>query len=260
MLDVHAHLLPNYFSDQELTDIGQKMELARIQCIVVTEHQEEFEDLLRLSRSCDSVVPFAGLHPIQPHGSIKLEDFKRAESELRSLLNSKCIKGIGEIGLDFSPHVLTGDAELQKREQIEVFKQQLQLAKEFDVFVNVHSRQAGHYAIQVLKEVGNTKVILHAFDGKLKYVKQCASLPWFFSVPGSIQRSEKTKEIALQLPLSQILLESDAPALGPRKNEKASPLDILETLEFIAQLRNIDRKELEIIIDRNNQIVLGSAK
>jgi TatD DNase family protein len=260
MLDVHAHLLPQYFSDQELNEIISQMESAGIQSIVVTETQDEFTDLLRFAKTSKSVIPFAGLHPIQPHGSVKCEDFKKAEAELRSLLDSRAVIGIGEIGLDFSPHVLNGDVELQKMEQLEVFKQQLQLAMEFDVFVNVHSRQAGHYAIQALREVGNTKVILHAFDGKLKYVRQCASTPWFFSIPGSIQRSDRTKELACELPVSQILLESDAPALGPRKGEKASPLDILETLAFLSQLRGVDANELQKLIERNNAIVLGIRK
>jgi TatD DNase family protein len=255
MLDVHCHLLKEYFSNQ-LDSIKTEIKKHDIKCIIVTEHLEQFDELLESVQNRQDLIPFAGLHPIQPHGSITMNDYAFAEPKLRYLLEQKQIKGIGEVGLDFSPHVVS--TQEQKQEQINVFKKQLELALEFDVFVNVHSRQAGHYCIDLIKLVGNTKVIMHAFDGKLKYVVQCKDLPWFFSIPGSIQRNEKTREMAKMLPLHQMLLESDAPALGPRKEEKATPLDLLETLTVVANLRGISPQQLNEIIGLNNQVILKS--
>ena len=236
LVDVHCHLTSQYFTTDELKDISDRIIQNRIKCIIVT---ETCDDLANIAQMSDNVIPFGGLHPIQPHGSVTMKDYDSAEPILRKLLETGRIRGIGEIGLDYSPHILT-DKVRQREEQEKVFRKQLELAKEFDVFVNVHSRQAGHYAINMIKEVGNTKVIMHAFDGKLKYVKQCEGIPWYFSIPGSVQRCEKTQALAKELPFCQILLESDSPALGPRKGEKATPLDLIESIPFIAQLRNLD--------------------
>jgi TatD DNase family protein len=129
----------------------------------------------------------------------------------------------------------------------------LELAIKFDVFVNVHSRQAGHYVIDIIKQVGNTKVILLAFDGKMKYVRLCIDMPWYFSIPGSVQRNHKTAELCKYVQDAQIVIESDASALGPRKNEQATPLDLLETI----QLRNQTMEDLLEILQRNESRIFS---
>ena len=188
-----------------------------------------------------------------------MKDLDEAFEELTFLLSRHEAVGIGEIGLDFSPHVIHGDEEC-KLEQIKVFEKQLLLAKEHHCYVNVHSRQAGHYVIEILERLKIEKVILHAFDGKTKYAVQAVAKnpKWFFSIPGSIQRDSKVQELVKQLPIHALLLESDAPALGPRKGEKATPLNIVETLQFVATLKDVSKAELMTILDMNNHKVISA--
>lgn len=262
MLDSHCHLSSPYFSKEQIDGILESLSNLKMKCISVAEVQRDFEEIIELGKY-EQIIPYIGIHPVQRNEdgtseSVSWETFIKAEPAIIHNLKNKTVAGIGEIGLDYSPHILNGNIEFQKEEQIKVFRRQLELALEFDVFVNVHSRQAGHYAIQIIKEIGNKKVIMHAFDGKLKYINESIkdNLTWFYSIPGSVQRCEKTKKIALFIPIDNLLLESDAPALGPIKDVKSTPLDLIGTISFIAKLRNMKKSDLALQLNENNKSVL----
>ncbi|KAJ3271523.1 MutS-like protein [Terramyces sp. JEL0728] len=211
-----------------------------IKCISVSESLEDVPKVLALASAHPTLYfPFVGIHPVQADRSVNLDDMDL--SLIEELITTKAL-GIGEIGLDFSPHIVSTDNERQS--QIAVFKMQLQLARKHNVYVNVHSRQAGHYAIEIMREMGMEKVILHAFDGKLKYARKAVEYGWLFSIPGSVQRESHFQKLVCELPLDRIILESDAPALGPVKGVKASPLDLDGTIDFVAGLKKVDREEL----------------
>ena len=214
------------------------------------------------------IIPFVGIHPINPQTQRPVDerDCSAETIELmKSLVEEKRAFGIGEIGLDYSPHFYAfcnGNPELiseAKQGQEAVFTAQLQMAKALDVFVNVHSRQAGHYAINHCLDMGITKAIFHAFDGKAKYALDAVAKQghYFFSIPGSIVRDRQLQQLATRLPLENMLVESDAPALPPAKDGISQPTDMIETIGFIAKIRNMDKNELEKIIWKNSLIVLG---
>jgi TatD DNase family protein len=258
-LDCHTHLSPPYFTTQEADQIIHEANQSGIKIILVTEEFEDFDKVIELAEiNPHVVIPYVGIHPVQRNKSLSFQEYLQKEHLIIHLLTAKISKGIGEIGLDFSPHIIR-DNQLQKQEQLHIFRRQVEIALEFNVFINVHSRQAGHHAINEIEKVGNSKVIMHAFDGKLKYVSGCLERnpDWFFSIPASVQRDEKMRQLAMYLPDNNILLESDAPALGPIKGVKATPLDIIDTLVFVAKLRNVDAQDLQNILTKNNSRVLG---
>jgi len=90
------------------------------------------------------------------------------------------IVAVGEVGLDFSPHIIRANPlnppglseEDLKKIQRDIFIRQIQVAMSLSLPVNVHSRSAGHHALDVLKECGARDVVMHAFDGKATYAKQ----------------------------------------------------------------------------------------
>lgn len=105
-----------------------------------------------------------------------------------------------------------------KELQMDAFVRQLSVAKKYDLPVNVHSRYAGHYCVDMLIQQGVTKVLLHAYDGNLKSVKKALAAGYYFSIPASIQNDESFQRLAKNVPLSNMLIETDSPALSIDKD------------------------------------------
>ena len=97
---------------------------------------------------------------------------------------------------------------------MEAFARQIAVAKKYNLPVNVHSRYAGHYCIDVLIEQGVTKALLHAYDGNLKSVKKALAAGFYFSIPASVRDDATFQRLAKNVPLSNMLLETDSPALS----------------------------------------------
>jgi TatD DNase family protein len=255
MLDAHCHLVSRYFTKLEIDEILQKSSNLEIKLFPVASNLDDFQFLT--TGKFD--FPFIGIHPVQEGRAVVLKDFQEAKPLMEALLTSRRAFGIGEIGIDYQKHIATSNNI--KDEMVQVFRCQLEMAKLHDCFVNVHSRQAGHYAIEILQEMGIENAILHAFDGKPKYALNAIFKHpnYFFSIPGSVQRDEQARKFAAILPLENMLVESDAPALGPVKGQVATPLDIPGTINFIAKLRNIPVEELLLILESNEQRILNGA-
>lgn len=139
---------------------------------------------------------------------------------------------IGEIGMDFYWHTT-------KTRQVKQFRQMLNLAKELDKPVIVHSRRAEKEVVEVLKDY-DLRVVMHAFTGSNALVKECADRGYYFSVPGIVVRSQQTQKLVELVPVNQLLAESDSPYLGPVKGEKNTPLTIPWVVSKIGEIKNED--------------------
>lgn len=157
---------------------------------------------------------------------------------------------VGEIGLDFSPHVVGNNTDLREVQQA-VFQHQVLLANELGLPVNVHSRSAGHYAIEALISNGAQGALLHAFDGKLGHALKGAQAGFYFSVPPSIVRSPQNQKLVKGLPLDRLVLETDSPALGPEKAGVNVPANIQISCAEIARIKGLSVAEVQQITTEN---------
>eukprot|EP00795_Rhopilema_esculentum_P003509 gene3509-1895_t len=243
MIDVHCHISAEEFaSDRELMIQGAQ-EVGVKAIVAVCEFPKDFSIVLELSTRYPGFIhPCVGAHPVQ--------EFEKTEEFVRQ--NAKLLVGIGEVGLDFTPYIIKSpkDKEIQR----EVFKRQIQLAKDFSLPLNVHSRSAGRPVIDILIQEGRyapsrhrvlpvamcaKDVVLHAFDGKPSVAMKGVDAGYFFSVPPSVIRSEQKQRLIKQIPLANLLLETDAPALGPVKQERNEPKNIEISCREISKIKNI---------------------
>ncbi|KAI8388250.1 uncharacterized protein BYT42DRAFT_611321 [Radiomyces spectabilis] len=236
MIDVHAHLNHLNFSPEVC---------------------DRIIDNAKKAGYSGYIYPALGLHPVQTmmdktERSVNLDDYDQWEPTLKKAITDKTICCVGEVGLDFSPHIIRNNERnnpsLSEDElkdiQREVFRRQINLAVAADLPVNVHSRSAGHHALTVLRECNAKRVIMHAFDGKPSYAKQAVTAGYHFSVPPSVVRSPQKQALVAAVPLSHLLLESDSPALGPEKGVDNEPANIILAAEEIARIKQISVDEV----------------
>ncbi|XP_068089043.1 putative deoxyribonuclease TATDN3 isoform X1 [Hyperolius riggenbachi] len=253
IVDCHCHLSAAEFN-HDIDNVLQEAKAIGVRALVaVAEHAAEFEKLIQLSRRNPGLVfPCLGVHPVQTGASKEqrgatLKDLEDA-LPLIELYKDELI-AVGEVGLDFTPRI-AGTNE-QKEEQRQVFIRQIELAKQLGLPLNVHSRSAGRPTINLLKEQGAEKVLLHAFDGKPSVAMEGVKAGYFFSIPPSIVRSEQKQKLVKQLPLESLCLETDSPALGPEKQVRNEPKNITVSAEYIAKIKGISLEEVIEVTTKN---------
>ncbi|XP_057253040.1 putative deoxyribonuclease TATDN3 isoform X1 [Pezoporus wallicus] len=264
-VDCHCHLAAPCFQ-ADVADVVRAAQQAAVSAlVVVSEQAAEFPSVLALSESFSHgtdarsmprfpgfVFPCLGVHPVQEvspeeQRSVTLKDLDAA-LPLIELYKDKLV-GIGEVGLDFTPRFASTDE--QKEGQRQVLIKQTEIARRLDLPLNVHSRSAGRPTINLLKEQGATKVLLHAFDGKPSVAMEGVKAGYFFSIPPSIIRSEQKQKLVKLLPLENMCLETDSPALGPEKQVRNEPKNIYIAAEYIARIKGIPVEEVIEVTTQN---------
>ncbi|XP_068194845.1 tatD DNase domain containing 3-like isoform X2 [Antennarius striatus] len=253
-VDCHCHISAGDF-DKDIDDVIENSKQAGLVALLaVAEHAGEFEKIIELSqRFRGFIFPCLGVHPVQQvspeqQRGASLQDLDAAIPIIEKYKDH--LVAIGEVGLDFTPRYVTSDDG--KENQRQVLIRQAQIAKELDLPLNVHSRSAGRPTIHLLKEQGVEKALLHAFDGKPSVAMEGVKAGYLFSIPPSIIRSEQQK-LVKQLPLENICLETDAPALGPEKQVRNEPRNICISAEYISKIKGVS---LQTVMDVTTQNAL----
>ncbi|XP_056867542.1 tatD DNase domain containing 3-like [Takifugu flavidus] len=244
--DCHCHISARDF-DRDIDEVIKNSQKAGLLALLaVAEHAGEFDRIIDLSQRFPGFIfPCLGVHPVQEvspgqqRGAV-LQDLDAALPLIERYRDH--LVAIGEVGLDFTPRYVSGDAE--KDNQRQVLIRQAQLAKELDLPLNVHSRSAGRPTIHLLKEQGVEKALLHAFDGKPSVAMEGVKAGYYFSIPPSIIRSEQKQKLVKQLPLENICLETDSPALGPEKQVRNEPGNICISAEYISKIKGVSLQKV----------------
>ncbi|OUM59882.1 hypothetical protein PIROE2DRAFT_46697 [Piromyces sp. E2] len=260
--DCHAHINSPSFSKEAISDLVKKAQEKNVKGIIsVTETYEDCLDVLNVVMQYPNIIlPGLGLHPIQPlvdENGQRLDKGGRSSTldEVYPILDlikehKDEIVCIGEVGLDYSPQFLK-NVEEEKEIQKQIFQKQIELANEYNIPLNVHSRSAGHYAIETLISKNAKNVLLHAFDGKPGYALKGLQAGYYFSIPPSIRRSPQKQKLVKNLPLDRIILETDSPALSPEKNTINESSNVVISCEEIAKIKGISVEEVARITNEN---------
>lgn len=252
-VDCHCHISSGDF-DKDIEEVVESSKKAGILALLaVAEHAGEFDKIIDLSQRFPGFIfPCLGVHPVQDispeqQRGASLQDLDAALPIIEKYKDH--LVAIGEVGLDFTPRYVSGETD--KESQRQVLIRQAQIAKELDLPLNVHSRSAGRPTIHLLKEQGVEKALLHAFDGKPSVAMEGVKAGYFFSIPPSIIRSEQKQKLVKQLPLENICLETDSPALGPEKQVRNEPKNICISAEYISKIKGVSLQEVMEVTTQN---------
>lgn len=222
MIDTHAHINMLKNPSQEIENSISK----GVKTIIVpASSPEDFGDILKLAEMHGEIYAALGVHPE--------EISKCAGHTLKNMYNlaaeNEKIVAIGEIGLDYYWD------RTNIEEQKTLFKNQIELAVSLNLPILVHDREAHADTFEILKNSGVKKAILHCFSGGAEFAEKCVKEGWLLGIGGIVtfKNSKKMKQVVKNIPLTSLVLETDAPFLTPHpfRGEENSP----KYLEFIAK-------------------------
>lgn len=204
MIDTHCHIYKEYYDN--IPELIDRIKTSGIEKIIVNgcDMQTNLE-VLELVKNYDIVYGALGFHPTE------LSDNYIQEIEwLREHVNDDKIVAIGEIGLDY--HYPNTD----KKSQIKAFKKQLDIAKDFNKPIIVHSRDAINDTYNLLKEY-ELNGSIHCYSGSLEMAKEFTKLGYFIGVGGvcTYKNAKNIINVIKNIPLAYILVETDSPYLSP---------------------------------------------
>lgn len=246
IFDTHTHLNVENFIGKEDEELALAKEMGVTAHNVVGFDKETIEGALALANKYPEVYATIGWHPTEAGSYTK--DIE--EMIIANLENEKVI-ALGEIGLDY--HWMEDPKEVQ----IEVFKRQIQLSKDYNVPFVVHTRDALEDTYQVIKEVGVGPCggIMHSYSGSLDMAQKFIELGMLISFSGVVTFKKATdiQEAAQAIPLDKMLVETDAPYLAPvpkrgRENHTAYTRYVVDK---IAQLRGLTSEEVAAVTTAN---------
>ena len=178
------------------------------------------------------------------------------ETEQYIVDNSKNTVAIGEIGLDYY-----WDKSFKELQQ-EVFAKQIRLANKLNLPIVVHDREAHKDCFDILKENNkNSSVLFHCFSGSPEFMKECTKAGWYIALGGVVtfKNAVKMKDVAREVPLDKLLLETDSPYLTPVpfRGKPNTPAFVRYVAEEIAKLREMPVEELIDITTENAERFFG---
>ena len=161
--------------------------------------------------------------------------------EYRKLCKHEKIKAIGEIGLDYYYEDIPRD--IQKN----AFRMQMQLAKEVDMPVIVHEREAHDDGMRIVKEFPTVKGVFHCYSGSAEMARQLVKMGWYIGFTGvlTFKNARKAVETAASIPLDRIVIETDCPFMAPEpyRGKRNDPGYLPKMAEKLAQIRGISVEE-----------------
>lgn len=251
MIDSHCHLDFACFDDDRQSILAQ-CRLSHISKIVIPGTQAtSWPQLISLCQSSSQLVFALGLHPYFLQDDHE-QDFVLLEELLTRHRGD--VVAVGEMGLDNS---LQHKAGLQE----DVFNQQLSLANTYQLPIIVHHRRSHNQLIRLLKaKLPSKGGIVHAFSGSLFEAQTYIDMGFKLGVGGTITyaRAAKTRDVIRQVPLSSLVLETDAPdmPLQGKQGQRNSPLNLPLVLMALQDLRRESKAEVAQVCRQNTLDIL----
>ena len=244
LIDTHTHI--DMIEGLSLEDVLKNARENNVDKIIVPcAYPKDVDKIYNLAVKYDDVYGMLGVHPSEAR------DWDDALAEkIKEYSKNNKIVAIGEIGLDYYWDKSFND--IQK----EVFIKQTKLANELNLPISIHDREAHKDTFDILKEYNkNSTIVMHCFSGSVEFARECIKEGWYIALGGVVtfKNAVKTKEVAKDVPLEKLLLETDAPYLTPVpfRGTENQPSYVRFVAEEIARLREISFEELADVTTKN---------
>lgn len=246
LFDTHAHLNAEQF-DTDLEEVIARAKAEKVERIVVVGFDKPtITRAMELIEEYDCIYAAIGWHPVDAIDMTE-EDL----SWIKELSSHEKVVAIGEMGLDY--HWDKSPKDVQK----EVFRKQIALAKEVNLPIIIHNRDATEDVVTILKEEGAEEVggIMHCFTGSAEVARQCMDMNFYISFGGPVtfKNAKKPKEVAKEIPNDRLLIETDCPFLTPHpfRGKRNEPSYVKYVAEQLAELKGLTYEEIASITTEN---------
>ncbi|OUS01357.1 hydrolase TatD [Flavobacteriales bacterium 33_180_T64] len=250
--DTHTHLYSEAFDDDRKAMIERAISQNVSRFFIPAIDSTYTDAMLRLEADFpEHIFLMMGLHPT----SVK-ENYKKELLHVEEMLSKHHFYAIGEIGIDL--YWDTSTLEIQK----EAFKYQIQLAKQYDLPIVIHCRDAFDEIFEILEMVKDDKLfgIFHCFTGTIEQAHQAISYNMKLGIGGvATFKNGKIDQFLKAIDLKHIVLETDSPYLAPKpyrgkRNESAY---IIKVLEKLAEIYSVSEEKIAEITTENSKEIFG---
>lgn len=239
IIDTHCHVI-----DLEYDNIDEIINRFKDNIMIISGYDSiSNRNVVDIVKKYKNIYGTLGFHPSE------VDKFSEEEfNYIKNNINNSKIVGIGEIGLDY--HYGSND----KEKQIKMFKSLLDLAQSENISVVIHTRDAAQDTMNILKNY-KLKVDIHCFGYSLEIAKECIKRGYRLGIGGvlTFKNSKKLVEIVSNIPIENILLETDSPYLTPEpfRGKKNEPFYLSYVIDKISEIKKISIDEVKKITTKN---------
>lgn len=246
IFDTHAHYDDKAFDEDREELLGSLKDHGVGYVVNVGASLRGARESIALSSRYSGVYAAAGIHPDEV-GCMN----EAVMEELSIMCRLEKTVAVGEIGLDY--HWNVESREVQKH----WFSEQLQLSREVDLPINVHSRDAAQDTFDMIKaeHAGSTGGIIHCFSGSLEMAREYVRMGYYLGIGGVVtfKNGKTLKQIVKEIPIEYLVTETDCPYLAPEpfRGKRNDSSYIRYVIKTIAELKELPMEETEAILFEN---------
>lgn len=245
-IDVHAHLDKLEEGPQAAVDAALAAGVARI-ITIGTEPSDHPFIVEAVTKWSPYVYGTLGVHPHE--AGLWNADVKKF---IKDNIHNPRILAVGEIGLDY--YYKHSDPEVQKKS----FREQIELAIEYDMPVEIHTRDAEEDTVHILKDyAGKLKGLIHCFTGTQYLADEAVKLGFHFSISGVVtfKNADALRSVVKSIPVENLHIETDSPFLAPipHRGKQNTPAYMINTAQKVAEIKGISIDELQVQAIKNAQ-------
>jgi TatD DNase family protein len=237
LVDTHCHLDFSEFNSDRDAVIQRANDAGVNYFVNVGSTLDSSNAACELALKYAQVYVAVGVHP-HDASAFDLE----AEKSLKALAAKKKVVAIGETGLDYYRN-LSPEAD-----QLNAFNKQIRLAKELNLPLVVHSRQAEEQVLHALKAAMPIKALIHCFSGGDEFLKKCLDSGFFVSFTCNVtyKKAQGLRDMLKLTPLERLMLETDAPYLSPEgfRGKRNEPMQIRLLAEAVSLIKGVSVDEI----------------
>lgn len=251
-IDTHVHLNADQYEEDLQDVINRALEAKVEKMVVIGFDRKTIERTMELIEQYDFVYGVIGWHPVDAIDCTQ-EDLEWIEE----LAAHPKIVGIGETGLDYYWDKSPKDV------QQALFRKQIQLAQKINLPIIIHNRDATGDVVNILREENAASVggVMHCFSGSVETARECIAMNFMISLGGPVtfKNARLPKEVATEIPLEHLMIETDAPYLAPHpyRGKRNEPAFVPLVAEEIARLKGLTIEEIAQATTDNAKIFFG---